>query len=364
MKLTALVEGPSHVCCRYRIEAFAWALAERGMQLEVVPLKRRPAARVRQLWATRGADAVILQRKLLPIWQLALLRRSARRLIYDFDDAMFQRDSYSRKEPCSRTRLARFWATVYAADTILAGNDFLKQQASRYAEPTSVHRIPTCVEPNWYRPAWHARVGSEARLVWIGQAATLPSLACAREHLTAAGRTLPGMPLRLICDGTLDLSPLRVIPRVWSSQTETAELADADIGISWLPDDSWSRGKCGLKVLQYMAAGLPVVANPVGMNREMVLHERTGLLASTPREWADAIRRLADDPDLRRRMGAAGRRVAEQQYSVEGWGPKLAELVYATATGASIRHGRDTADFELGLSDEESRTGENEPAMR
>ena len=104
MKLSALVEGVDHVCYRYRIEAFAWALAERGLRLEAVPLRRGTLGRIRQLRAAGRADVVILQRKLLPIWQLRLLRRAARRLIYDFDDALFQRDSYHRKAAASWQR--------------------------------------------------------------------------------------------------------------------------------------------------------------------------------------------------------------------------------------------------------------------
>ena len=92
--------------------------------------------------------------------------------------------------------------------------------------------------------------------------------------------------------------------------------AAADIGISWLPNDLWSRGKCGLKVLQYMAAGLPVVANPVGVQGDMVRHGETGFLANTDEEWLEAIGRLARDPVLRQCMGRAGRRRVEAHFSV------------------------------------------------
>ena len=84
------------------------------------------------------------------------------------------------------------------------------------------------------------------------------------------------------------------------TETEAAELAEGDIGVAWMPDDSWSLGKCGLKVLQYMAAGLPVVANPVGIHREMIVHGETGFIASTPQQWAEAVARLAADPHIAR----------------------------------------------------------------
>ena len=332
MRVLALIEGPDHVCYRYRIEAFAWAMAERGLFLQAAPLRRGILGRVRQLRAASGADVVILQRKLLPIWQLALLRQAAPRLIYDVDDAVFQRDTYRRKGPKSRQRMARFWATVYAADAVIAGNDYLGEFASKFVEPGRVHVIPTCVEPNWYVPARHRRAGAEARLIWIGQGSTMASLNLVREHLAAAASRLPGLELRVICDRAPELPGIRVTPRRWSPATEAAELAEGDIAINWLPDDSWSRGKCGLKVLQYMAAGLPVVANPVGMNRHMVIDGLTGLLASTPREWAAAMARLAADPELRRQMGAAGRRLVIERHGVAGWAPKFAGVVDAVAS--------------------------------
>jgi len=331
MKVLALIESPDGACYRYRIEAFAGAMAERGLHLEATPLRRGTAARLRQLRATRHADAVILQRKLLPLWQLGLLRRSARWLIYDVDDAVFQRDSYSPKGPDSTMRMARFWATVFAADGVIVGNDYLRDRVADLVEPEKVHLIPTCLEPTWYRPAKHVRRGPNTRLVWIGQRSMLPSLQRAAEHLAAAARQLPGLELRVICDHTIDLPGVNVVFRRWSSATEAAELADGDIGVNWLADDSWSRGKCGLKVLQYMAAGLPVVANPVGMNASMVTQGQSGFLASNPRQWADAVARLAEDPALRCRMGRAGRELVERRYGVANWGPAFAAAIDSPA---------------------------------
>ena len=327
MKLLALTEGPNHVCFRYRIEAFAEALAARGWTLESLPMDPQTFSRCHQLLAARGAALVILQRRFLPLWQLMLLRRCSRVLVYDFDDAVFLRDSYSRKRSTSLVRLARFWATLRAADAVIAGNSWLCQQAAQHGAAEKVHLVPTCVDLRRYSPAPHEACGRLAKLVWIGQHSTLPSLQCVRGHLAAAARLLPGLELAVICNRFPELDEVRVIPRQWSAATEAADLARCDIGISWLPDDAWSLGKCGLKVLQYMAAGLPVVANPVGMNREMVIHEQTGYLAETPQEWARAICRLAFDPHLRRRMGQAARAHVARHFGVEGWAPRFAALM-------------------------------------
>ncbi len=133
--------------------------------------------------------------------------------------------------------------------------------------------------------------------------------------LEQIGQSLPGLRLKLICNRFLELRGLSVLACAWTESGEAVEIARADIGISWIPDDLWSRGKCGLKVLQYMAAGLPVICNPVGVQREMVRHGETGFLAETPAQWIDAVHRLAHDPALRRRMGR-GRRRVEADYSV------------------------------------------------
>lgn len=329
MKMLALTEAPNHVCYRYRLEAFAPALNARGWTLESLPLESHTFARSPQLRAAAGADVVVLQRRLLPLWQLRMLRKAARRLVYDFDDALFCRDSYHRKGPLSWARLAHFWATVYAADAITAGNRYLSEQAAAYVEPRRVFRIPTTVDPRLYPMAAHQRRGANAKLVWIGQHSTLNCLHLADDQMTAAGRRLPGLELRVICNRFPQLSGITVAPRHWSVASETSELADADIGISWLPDDPWSLGKCGLKVLQYMAAGLPVLANPVGMNCEMVIPGETGLLATTPEEWADAVERLAGDPALRKRLGRAGRQLVEEQFDVRHWSVRFAELIDA-----------------------------------
>jgi glycosyltransferase involved in cell wall biosynthesis len=131
----------------------------------------------------------------------------------------------------------------------------------------------------------------------------------------------------LICDRFVQFDGLLVDYVPWSSAAEARELAAAEAGIAWMPDDDWSRGKCGLKVLQYMAAGLPVIANPVGVHRELVRDGETGFLVATAPEWAAAATRLAGDPALRRRMGEAGRSVVESEYATAAGGRLWVELI-------------------------------------
>jgi glycosyltransferase involved in cell wall biosynthesis len=181
-----------------------------------------------------------------------------------------------------------------------------------------------------YTPAEHTRRGAGVRLAWVGSSSTLRGLEQARDVLEALGARLPGLTLRVICDRIPHFRNLRVEPCPWSRRTEAADLRGADIGLSWLPDDLWSRGKCGLKVLQYMAAGLPVVANPVGVQAELVRPGETGFLAETAGELARAVARLAEDPGLRRRMGERGREAVRARFSLaageDGWRALLGNL--------------------------------------
>lgn len=337
MKALALVDTPEHVCCRYRIRAFEPAMDRAGWSLTTLSLAHRPIRRLLQFTDADRYDAVILQRKLLPRWQLWALRRRAKRLVFDFDDAVLFRDSYDPRGPDCPRRARRFAATVRAADLVIAGNDFLADCALRAgAKADSVQVIPTCVATERY--AGSRRGEREDRgldLVWIGSSSTLKGLEMRRSLWDRVGREVPGVRLRVICDRFPDLGALTIVRVPWSEATETAELAASDVGVTWVPDDLWSRGKCGLKVLQYKASGLPVIANPVGVHVEMIRPAVDGWLPETPEGWVEAVRDLASDPDRRRRMGRAALAGVISGYSVSAWeGTFVAAL---TETPVAIR---------------------------
>lgn len=319
MHLIGLVESSEHVCCRYRLRAFLPALRAAGHQIELVEIPRNLKARWQLPSRIRHADGVILLRRLLSSWEIQRIRRATPRLIFDIDDAVWLRDSYSPKGLHDPKRVHRFTSIVRCADLVVCGNHFLQQQVEWFgAKATCV--IPTCVEPQEYPLAEHS--SEQTTLVWIGSSATLKGLEQEKKLWESIGQVIPNLRWKLICDRFIKLDSMEVIESPWSETSEKIELASSSIGIGWIPDDDWSRGKCGLKVLQYLAAGLPVVTNPVGVHPEMVIPNHTGFLAQTPQQWIEAIQKLSQNPELRRTFGHNGRQLVEERYSVT-WGGKL-----------------------------------------
>jgi glycosyltransferase involved in cell wall biosynthesis len=275
----------------------------------------------------QSADVVLMQRKLLDAFRLRLLRYNARKLVFDFDDAVLYRDSYASKGPLCPRRATRFRRIVQMSDAVITGNSFLAEQAEQFAELNRIHVVPTCVNPSRYPKLAEHSSRDAVQLVWIGSSSTLRGLVRATPLFEAIGRYVPGVRLKVICDSFPTFERLPVLPVYWSESSEAHELAGADIGVSWLPDDLWSRGKCGLKILQYMAAGLPVVTNAVGVHAEMVEHGRSGFLVETKSDWIEAISTLAADPALRRMMGHHGRRIVEERFSTTRWATVLDQIL-------------------------------------
>jgi glycosyltransferase involved in cell wall biosynthesis len=133
------------------------------------------------------------------------------------------------------------------------------------------------------------------------------------------------------------LAGLPVEHVAWSLETEAAKLARFDVGVMPLPDKPWERGQCGYKLIQYMGSSLAVVASPVGADREIVVPGETGFLAETDADWVSSLSRLYREPELRHRMGIAGRRRAEEHYSLEATAPKLIDLMCNVGTASSRR---------------------------
>ncbi len=323
MNVFALVDSSNDDAYRHRIAAFSWALHERNLHLETASLDR-PIP-----WKTlRAAEVVLLQNRLLPWWQLRLIRLAAKRLLFDIDEL---------PTDTGGSIWNAFRRTVRSADRTIVGTPYLRRKACFHVAENRVEMIPTCVEPGMFSAASHRRYHEGAKLTWLSPSRPAGSIEPTYPLLRAIGRRLPQVRLQLVGDRLpMSIPQMRIAHWPWSETTEASDLADADIGISWLPNAPSSLGQGRLTLLRYMAAGLPVVANPIGENRRMIVDGENGFLASTPREWADAVERLAADPQLRRRMGAAGRTLVEQHYQAQMWAGRFAQVVETTIHGQRI----------------------------
>jgi glycosyltransferase involved in cell wall biosynthesis len=297
---------------RLRIDVLRNPLASRGVNLLVQVRPRGIFARRTLLKTAAHFDAVILQRKMLDPLDMKLLRQSARKIFFDVDDAVMLHSRPVGFIENWRTQ-RRFDATAKNADLVVAGNEYLAEKFR--AKGAKVAILPTVVDPVHYQTKSHGQTDSP-KLIWIGSASTLKYLQESLPILAEAAKQIPGLRLVTIADQTLAHSTLPLDHIAWSVESESAALCRGDIGIAPTPEDPWTLGKCGFKIVQFMAAGLPVIASPVGANRELVVPGETGYLASNSAQWVEAITKLSADPALRQKMGQAGRKRVEEHFSL------------------------------------------------
>jgi glycosyltransferase involved in cell wall biosynthesis len=321
-RVAVLTEDPAGPSARHRFAYPAAGLRAEGFDVSLHPVEPR-AARPAAFAAAGEADITVVHRKLFRLPDVRRLRRAAgTRIVFDLDDAVMFRAGRRRRQ-WSILRAWRFARMVRTSRLFLAGNSYLASRASRWA--TVVLR-PTPVDIPRYAP--RGPFAGRGRVVgWVGTAATLPYLRGALPALRTLAARRPDLTLRVIGPEPEGVTGLAVEHVPFVEETEAAALRDLDVGILPLPDDPWTRGKCAFKGLLYMACGLPVVASPTGMNSEAVADGETGFLAATDAEFADRIERLLDDPGLRTRFGAAGRRRVEERYSNDVLTPKLARVL-------------------------------------
>ena len=314
MRILVITNNLEQASYRVRVAALIEPLRRRGVELDVSVRSKSPGKRRELFRAARDYHAVLLQRKLLDPSDAILLRRHARRIFYDVDDAVM----YHAKPVgwFSRWRTTRrFRATAAIVDHVVAGNGYLAELFRRQGAPAATV-LPTVVDPARYQVKAHAPTDAP-RLVWIGSRSTLPYLRELVPTLDRAAREVPGLRLLTIADATVQTSAIPVEHVPWTAEGEAAALVRGDIGLAPTPCDPWTLGKCGFKIVQYMAAGLPVIASPIGANAEIVRDGETGFLPASPVEWPALIANLAGNASLRARMGGAGRQRVESRYSIE-----------------------------------------------
>lgn len=324
MKFLFLAQSLHGASSRYRVLQFLPFLEDAGVEAQVTPVPSGWLERRRLFQSASGYDLVFLQKRLLDPLLVRTLRGHAKRLVFDLDDAIMARPSGA----ASWRRRARFARMARAADLVIAGNSYLGDAAQAHAAQVEI--IPTVLDLRHYPDAPNWLDGPHFTLGWIGSRSTLPYLESIAPAIDELAHELPQLRLKIVCDAFFDLASVPLLKKNWSSDDEAADLQSMDVGLMPLPDNAWTRGKCGFKILQYSAAWRPTICSPVGVNPEIVTADTDGLFASTPEEWQDAIRRLARSPELCRGMGSNGRARVADAYSLEAvaktWVATLVEL--------------------------------------
>jgi len=310
MRIQIVTGAPHGAPFRLRMAPVARWLGELGHKVDV-HVRPRDGFASRDVDAIeREADSIIIHRRLLEPREAHRFAAAGKPIHLDLDDAiMFDAEKRSWLSLWKRQR--RLAATADVLTSVVAGNDYLLE----FFKSRGVDGVisPTSVEPSDYIVKHHAQTATPT-LVWIGSSSTMKYLEQALPALDAASQKVPGLRLLTICDRQLRSAAISVEHVEWSLKTEAESLNRADIGIAPLPEDRWTLGKCAFKIVQYLATGLPVIASPVGAQRQMIVDN--GLLAETPGQWVAAIVRLARDEQLRARMGAASRAIGERSYSL------------------------------------------------
>ena len=357
--LFAAVHPPGRVPSqRFRFEQYVEYLAEHGLPTTFAPVihpdeygvmygsKQLPrkawigvrglARRAGDLLRLRDFDIVFVQREAIQLGTALFERAAARarpRLVFDFDDAIWLPNASSANSRLAWLKNARKTSRIIeAADLVLAGNDYLADYARQFNSAVEV--VPTTIDTEQYIPPPKGEREDGVTIGWSGSMTTM-------EHFKPfvpvlkrlRGRLGDRVRFELIGDPTYREPELGIVGRQWSAATEVEDLARFDIGVMPLPDDEWSRGKCGLKGLQYMALEIPTVMSPVGVNSKIIEDGQNGLLASSEDEWVDKLTQLVESAELRRQLGAEARKTVEERYSLRVHAPRFAQTLRETARG-------------------------------
>ena len=303
----------------------------------IAAVMRAYARRLRDLASARGHPVVWVEYEVLPWLPFAAESwlYAHRPVVVDYDDAIFHRYDSHASASVRRVLGRKIDRIMAAARIVVAGNDYLAERA-RAAGARQVEILPSVVDPARYSARATFDAGGMV-VGWIGSPATTPHLASVAPAL-ASLRDLPGLRVETIGAAPFAVEGVAVSQRPWSEAAEAADIARFDVGIMPLPDDPWSRGKCGYKLIQYMASGLPVVASPVGANRRIVEHGVNGFLAGDLATWSRSLRTLHGDPALRARFGAAGRARVVAHYSRDVVAPRLVALFEALLRPPEAAH--------------------------
>ena len=352
---------------RFRLEQWEPLLRERGVEISYAPFENdelhsvlyqtgklpQKLAQVMKAFARRWASInsasdydlcyIFREAALLgpPLFE-RLLGKKQIPIVFDFDDAIFVSYRSPSNGYLSYLKFAGKAKTICRISShVMAGNPYLAAYASQYNQNVTV--IPTTIDTEKYAALHRSNSSGAVPVIgWTGSFSTVQHLDTLRGALRKLART-DRFRLRVIGTPQYELEGVEVEAMPWRSETEIDDLQPIDIGIMPLPDDAWSRGKCGLKALQFMALGIPVVCSPIGVNTVIVQDGENGFIAATEEEWIQKLRQLLQSAQLRNSFGQTARAGVEQTYSARAQAPRVYEIFRGLVNHAAELVGAETS---------------------
>lgn len=341
-------EGASN---RYRVEQYLPYLKPSGIKYALRPFWSSPAFRVlynngnyvkksfflikgifsrlRDLLRIHTYDIVFIHREAFPLGPSffeAFLSMIKKPFIFDFDDAVFLPASSRPNSFVERFRSPpKITNIIRMSSFVIAGNKYLADFSLRYNPNVIV--IPTCVDTDRYFPQEVTSHNKELVIGWIGSITTIDFLSILKNVIIRLEREFDNLIFKIVGGNFCIEGVTSIVSKDWSLKKEREELATFDIGIMPMPDNEWTRGKCGFKAILYMSMGIPCVCSAVGVNEEIIKDGQNGYLAKTEEEWIEKLSSLIKSPQLRKMIGSEGRKTVEAKYSLKANAPKFLEVL-------------------------------------
>jgi glycosyltransferase involved in cell wall biosynthesis len=268
----------------------------------------------------------------MPAFAERVLHWLGKRYVVDYDDAIFHNYDLSGNPILRRVLGRKIDVVMRHASCVVAGNDYLASRAQA-AGAVRVELVPTVVDATRYSSK-ASSLAARPVMGWIGSPSTQRYVVDIAQTLTSLCQKHDARLLLVGASANIATEfpglDVEVVP--WSEASEAELIAQMDIGIMPLPDGPWEKGKCGYKLIQYMACGIPVIASPVGVNVDIVGASQCGLLAANAAEWEAALAKLLESPAQRLQLGRAGRQAVENWYSLSVQAPVLASIFTQSMT--------------------------------
>lgn len=278
--------------------------------------------RFKEVDNSRAYDLVYVQREAYMLGTTFFERKFSKssKVVFDFDDAVWMHQKGENRSGNKRfsflKRPSKTAELIEMSDMTFAGNPYLAEYASQYNRNVKI--VPTTIDTDEYSPLETTRINSKTVCIgWSGSLTTIPHFKYALPALKLLkDKYGDRISIKVIGDVSYSNEELGIQGIPWRKDTELDDLREIDIGLMPLPNEEWTKGKCGLKGLQYMALGIPTIMSPVGVNSDIVQHAENGFLADQVDDWVECISNLIENPELRYEVGMAGRKTVVEKYSV------------------------------------------------